>query len=615
MFLKKTTIQKNGTRYTYYRIVESYVDENGKRKHRHVQYVGLLTPEEAEQLRAQLRQQSLAERRSRRKAIALEHEPAAKPLPADPQPTRQIYAWKEAQLLCYPAHADKEWNRTDADMLLLVREGRGTLQLEGRKLSLHPGVAVFCPADSGMYVINEHDVSLVIERIAFEKLALSAEEGGYRRIPIRDMPAGVLDYSFPQRVLQWAQELRIAIAQNENEWKIQSLFLQVLSVFFQPKTNEDTQETRRLMEQTIRYIQQHYREPITREQLAARIGVSPEHFSRVFRKETGMSFVEYLGRVRIRKGQELLQFSAKDLHVIAQETGFANDYYFSRKFKQIVGVPPTVYRKQPKRIAVLMPHVTACLLAWGIVPVFGVIGLWMEPWLTAHYRERLDLSGFKQGEWYSDKTVQWLSTNPPDFIIVYREEYTESLWEIAPVLAIPEECSDWREELLMLATAVGRRQQAEQWLKQFQEKALALQTRRDDLRGRGDTFLIVKIVSGKCYVYGNLTSMGGCLIYDVLGLQPPVAVQQNIIEKGLLNIHVPLEDLPAYAADHIFLFHYPSHWPADECEVLESDVWRSLPAVRNGRVYEPDPNIFYGYDPLAMDKQLDWLTELLSHFE
>ncbi|ELK40531.1 hypothetical protein BAG01nite_08490 [Brevibacillus agri] len=78
-----------------------------------------------------------------------------------------------------------------------------------------------------------------------------------------------------------------------------------------------------------------------------------------------MSFVEYLGRVRIRKGQELLQLSDKDLHLIAQETGFANDYYFSRKFKQIVGVPLTVYRKQPKRIAVLMPHATVCLLAWG----------------------------------------------------------------------------------------------------------------------------------------------------------------------------------------------------------------------------------------------------------
>ncbi|WP_235694740.1 helix-turn-helix domain-containing protein [Brevibacillus agri] len=328
-----------------------------------------------------------------------------------------------------------------------------------------------------------------------------------------------------------------------------------------------------------------------------------------------MSFVEYLGRVRIRKGQELLQLSDKDLHLIAQETGFANDYYFSRKFKQIVGVPPTVYRKQPKRIAVLMPHATACLLAWGIVPVFGVVGLWMEPWLTAHYRERLDCSGFRQGEWYSDKTVQWLAANPPDLIMVYREEYTESLWEIAPVFTIPVECSDWREELLVLAAAVGRREQAERWLLLFDERALAVKNKLVVHRARGETFLIVKIVSGKCYVYSNMTSMGGCLIYDVLGLQPPPAVQRNMIEKGLLNIHVPLDDLPDYSADHIFLFHYHSHWPAAECEVLGSSVWRSLPAVKNGRVYEPDPNVFYGYDPLAMEKQLDWLEEMVqSHF-
>jgi|GEM_PF-843364 len=613
MFLKKTTIRKNGASYEYYRIVEAYVDENGKRKHRHIQYVGLLAPEEAERLRADLRGRSRPPRRSGDLAPS-KPIPAVLPLPssAAQPPVRPIYALKEAQLVSYPPYADKEWNMTDDDMLLLVREGRGTLQLAGRKLTLHAGVAVFCPAESGMYVMNEHHSPLLIDRIAFEMLAPSAEDGAYRRAEIRDMSPGVLDHSFPQRVLQLAQELRLAAERNEHALNVQSLFTQVISAFFQPQAIEATQETRRLMEQTVRYIQQHYREPITRDQLAARIGVSPEHFSRVFRRATGLSFVEYLGRARIRKGQELLQLTDKDLRVIAEETGFANDYYFSRKFKQYVGVPPTVYKKQPKRIAALMPHVTACLMSWGIVPALGIVGLWMEPWLTSYFRERLDWSSFRQREWYSGKTLEWLAANPPDLIIVYREEYTESLWDIAPVLTIPEQCDDWREELLTLAAASGRLRQAEQWMTAFNEKAASAQRRLDSLQLRGDTFLIVKIVSGKCYVYGNLTSMGGCLVYDVLGLQPPPAVHRNIIEKGLLNIYVPLEELPDYSADHIFLFNYHSHWLPDDCELLESDVWRGLPAVRNGRVYEPDSNVFYGYDPLAMDKQLDNLMERLE---
>ncbi|WP_028558889.1 hypothetical protein [Paenibacillus pinihumi] len=58
MFLKKQTVVRNGKIYHYYRVVAAYTDEHGRRKHRLVKHIGVLTVEEAERMRLELREQS-----------------------------------------------------------------------------------------------------------------------------------------------------------------------------------------------------------------------------------------------------------------------------------------------------------------------------------------------------------------------------------------------------------------------------------------------------------------------------------------------------------------------------------------------------------------------------
>ncbi|UZM99729.1 hypothetical protein OL548_06515 [Lysinibacillus sp. MHQ-1] len=57
---------------------------------------------------------------------------------------------------------------------------------------------------------------------------------------------------------------------------------------------------------------------------------------------------------------------------LAQVVGYREGTYLSRKFKEIVGVSPTVYYQKSKRLIVLNANHTACLLALGITPVLGV---------------------------------------------------------------------------------------------------------------------------------------------------------------------------------------------------------------------------------------------------
>jgi two-component system response regulator YesN len=77
---------------------------------------------------------------------------------------------------------------------------------------------------------------------------------------------------------------------------------------------------------------------------AAHVGISPNHLSAVFARETGENFIEYLTRVRIERAQILLQTTAMKILDIAVETGFSDPHYFSYIFKKNTGLSPREFR-------------------------------------------------------------------------------------------------------------------------------------------------------------------------------------------------------------------------------------------------------------------------------
>uniref|UniRef100_UPI0020BFBC1A helix-turn-helix transcriptional regulator n=1 Tax=Bacillus cereus TaxID=1396 RepID=UPI0020BFBC1A len=95
---------------------------------------------------------------------------------------------------------------------------------------------------------------------------------------------------------------------------------------------------------SIEYIHNHYNELITREQLANSIGISPWHFSRKFKEQYGLSLSEYLATYRIYRAQEALLTTSARSQDIANNVGFEDAHYFSRRFKAIVGVSPKNYK-------------------------------------------------------------------------------------------------------------------------------------------------------------------------------------------------------------------------------------------------------------------------------
>lgn len=96
----------------------------------------------------------------------------------------------------------------------------------------------------------------------------------------------------------------------------------------------------------VRMIENKYGESITLCEVARRCGMSSFELSRVFKREQGVGFREYLLRTRIAKAKALLVRPENSVLDVMVAVGFSHASYFSRIFRRYVGVSPGEYRRQ-----------------------------------------------------------------------------------------------------------------------------------------------------------------------------------------------------------------------------------------------------------------------------
>lgn len=98
------------------------------------------------------------------------------------------------------------------------------------------------------------------------------------------------------------------------------------------------------------YVEEHYGDrALSLESVADEMGLNSSYLSRVFKKERGENFSEYLIRVRIARAQELLGGTELKTYAIAAEVGFGDAHYFSQVFKKKCGMTPAEYRQNAKK--------------------------------------------------------------------------------------------------------------------------------------------------------------------------------------------------------------------------------------------------------------------------
>jgi AraC-like DNA-binding protein len=94
------------------------------------------------------------------------------------------------------------------------------------------------------------------------------------------------------------------------------------------------------------YIADRYADELSLGEVAQSVNMSAFYFCKTFKKATGMTFTEYLARVRVEKVRNLLLNPHKRVSEAAYEAGFQSLSQFNRVFRRIAGESPTTYRER-----------------------------------------------------------------------------------------------------------------------------------------------------------------------------------------------------------------------------------------------------------------------------
>lgn len=93
------------------------------------------------------------------------------------------------------------------------------------------------------------------------------------------------------------------------------------------------------------YMKANFHKDISLEDVASAAFVSPSYFSRLYKQQTGETFIEYLTRLRLAKAVELLQQRKQKIYEISELVGYKSSKYFNLQFKQAMGCTPKEYAR------------------------------------------------------------------------------------------------------------------------------------------------------------------------------------------------------------------------------------------------------------------------------
>lgn len=112
-----------------------------------------------------------------------------------------------------------------------------------------------------------------------------------------------------------------------------------------PMETSTEQQDNHILQIAKTYMEENYNKNLKLEDVAEQVYLTPSYFGVLFKKEVGEPFSSYLTTLRIEKAKELLQDHKYNIAQISYEVGYQDKRYFSKLFKEQVGVTPKEYRK------------------------------------------------------------------------------------------------------------------------------------------------------------------------------------------------------------------------------------------------------------------------------
>ncbi len=354
---------------------------------------------------------------------------------------------------------------------------------------------------------------------------------------------------------------------------------------------------REALQLTARYIEQHYYEPLSRDKLAEMAGMSAPYYSRAFKKAMGKTPQEYWTGIRLNHARRALIQTSDKIGDIAEYTGFGEAYYFSRVFRQTIGVSPTVYQKQQRtKVACLYPPFIDAMLALGAMPSAYM----MEPAHPLYARLTGSVHLGCQEADFNEREAAMLEAHQPEMILSsdYIDPHQETLLNrIAPVVAV-----NWarsREaDLLEIARLIGKSDYAAELLADYEQRAS--QARERIKRRIGcETVALLRFHANQLRLYGGPgQGFAGPILYGDLALHAPELVQKLTWRSWWAQIEPAL--LAELDAEHLLIVIDPGMEGEAE-RLMGGELWSRMPASEKGQIYQVDYYTWMG-SGIELDK-------------
>lgn len=523
--------------------------------------------------------------------------------------SKVAYCWLDIELVTVPASRSPILVSSTYTMLLIT-SGSGTIINDTEREGLLSGDCVMMQPGEAI-VIRVANEALTYYRISFEIFGRPNSESFATGQPLFDklLSQGIVSCDSFSSCLLLVEELYKQhmlvdeLEQIENQLKFQKLMLYILKHF---RVTDRDIHLRKDIQESAEFIRNNFNQSISIKQLANMTPTNRWNYTQLFKEVTGQIPIDYLNTLRIDKAQQLLLMTEDNLHQIAQTVGYSTEYYFNRKFKQKVGLTPGQYRNSYKAdTKIFAPFLEDYLLALDVKPVLQCSH---KQWGQQEYL------GMKEVPAFDVTAENWsmLSEYETEFVILsdgYKRWSLEQCSQVSPVYKLSSSAENWRETLQTIGTILGRKDKVATVIEEH-EQYVAKARAKISQTLRNETVAVLRITSNTIHLYGGSTrGYTGPLLYQNLGLAQPAMVKRISPDKR--SVSLSIDALSKLDADHIFITFEKEDEEGAERELLESSVWRGLPAVKGNRVYEVDFYAWMNYGVLSNNRKIEDVLRVL----
>lgn len=263
------------------------------------------------------------------------------------------------------------------------------------------------------------------------------------------------------------------------------------------------------------------------------------------------------------------------------------------------------------KIASMSIHITNNLLALGITPAGSVVGGDVKDFLP-HVADRLE--GVAKLGVVTDPDMEAVLGIKPDVIYIdetYSGEDLAKYEKIAPTISIDMDNGTWRDHLKRIAEHVGKEQEAEAFIQEYEAKAERVSGLIADELGADAKVMAVRMTAKELRVMGTRRPLGPIMFED-LKLQMADGVEKIPADEPYQVISK--EVLPDYNADAIFVIISTGDVAKSNYEEMtKNPIWQNLKAVQNNHVYVLDGQKWLDYSSLGHSMALDDAEQLFSN--